>query len=343
MERRTAMRIHKGRFVMRMVGLFLLAVGGVVGVLAGISAIIQFGQSAGDLAGPACLFDEEAPVITLNGEPEMTLVAGRGVYEELGATAVDACGEVPVEISGEVDAATEGTYRVFYTAVDEWGNETKVRRKVTVKPYNGTIYLTFDDGPGEDTARLLDILARYNVKVTFFVTGRGDDALITREYNEGHAVGLHTLSHDYAYVYRSVDNFFADLIAVQQRVESATGGYVSTLMRFPGGSSNTVSRRYDGGSRIMSRLVGEVEARGFSYFDWNVDSNDAVNGTTTEDVYNNIVAGLKWGGESVVLQHDIKSFSIDAVERVIEYAASNGFVFDKLTPTSFGAHHGANN
>lgn len=209
-------------------------------------------------------------------------------------------------------------------------------------PSNGTIYLTFDDGPGEYTAGLLDVLARYKVKATFFVTCRGDDALILREYEEGHAIALHTCSHNYASIYINTGAFMNDLVAVQDRVERITG-LKSYLMRFPGGSSNTVSRRYDGGRRIMSALVSEVSARGFTYFDWNVDSRDASAAKSTDEVYNNIVNSLKVGGDSVVLQHDTKSFSVAAVERVIQYGLVNNFVFKKLDANTYNAHHSVNN
>ena len=207
---------------------------------------------------------------------------------------------------------------------------------------SGVIYLTFDDGPGAYTAKLLDILKKYDVKATFFVTGTGDDALLTREYNEGHAIGLHTFSHNYAYVYSSINNFFADLYKVQERVKNATG-YTSYLMRFPGGSSNTVSARYDGGSRIMSKLTKEVENRGFTYFDWNITSGDAGGTTDSTTVYYNVINRVKEGGSSVVLQHDIKGFSVDAVERIIQWGLANGYTFKKLDSTSPTAHHGVNN
>lgn len=205
----------------------------------------------------------------------------------------------------------------------------------------GTIYLTFDDGPGDDTARLLDILKKYNIKATFFITNRGDDALITREYNEGHAVGLHTCSHNYSYIYRNLDNFFADLECTKNRVLGATG-FSANLIRFPGGSSNTVSRRYDGGTRIMSKLTREVEARDYAYFDWNVDSDDAGRARTAEEVYNNVTTHLK-DGDNVVLQHDIKSYSVDAVEHIIIYGLNHNYKFDKLSASSYSAHHGVNN
>ncbi len=205
----------------------------------------------------------------------------------------------------------------------------------------GTIYLTFDDGPGDDTARLLDILKKYNIKATFFVTSRGDNALITREHAEGHAIGLHTCSHNYSYIYHSMDNFFSDLDCAAKRVLNTTG-YASNLIRFPGGSSNTVSRRYDGGTRIMSRLTREVMNRGFAYFDWNVDSDDAGRAKTAEEVYNNVTTHLK-DGDNVVLQHDIKSYSVDAVEHIIIYGLNNNYKFDKLSSSSYTAHHGVNN
>ena len=115
------------------------------------------------------------------------------------------------------------------------------------------------------------------------------------------------------------------------------------LMRFPGGSSNLVSKKYDGGTHIMSYLSREVENRGFTYFDWNVTSGDAAGVTTPEGVYEQVVNGLKYDGSSVVLQHDIKGYSVDAVERIIAYGLEHGFIFSKLDASSFNAHHSVNN
>ena len=205
----------------------------------------------------------------------------------------------------------------------------------------GIVYLTFDDGPGEYTDALLDVLDKYDVKATFFVTGRGNDETIKREYDDGHAVGLHTWSHNYAYIYTNTDNFFADLAQVADRVKKITGEDAK-LMRFPGGSSNLVSKRYDGKTRIMSTLTREVEARGYQYFDWNVDSDDAGRADNPDTVYNNVVSHLK-DGPNVVLQHDIKPYSVEAVERIIQYGLQNNFYFDKLDFDAFTAHHGVNN
>ena len=203
------------------------------------------------------------------------------------------------------------------------------------------VYLTFDDGPGPYTAELLNILKKYNIKATFFVTGAGDDALIAREFNEGHTVGLHSYTHDYAYIYSGIGNFFEDLYSIQDRVKNITGE-TSTIIRFPGGSSNLVSTKYDGGAHIMSTLAYEVAARGFTYFDWNVSSGDAGAPLPSDQIYENVVNNLK-PEFSVVLQHDIKDYSVNAVERIINYGLKNGYTFKRLEKDSFSAHHGINN
>lgn len=203
------------------------------------------------------------------------------------------------------------------------------------------VYLTFDDGPGPDTERLLDILKKYNVKATFFVTCNrvGYRNAITRAAKEGHSIGLHTCSHDYARIYASDEAYFADLNDVSNMVKELTGNETK-LIRFPGGSSNTVSKLYSAG--IMSRLVSSVTERGYAYFDWNVSSGDAGNIFDTGTVYNNITRSLR-GDYSIVLQHDIKGFSVDAVEAVIQFGQKYGFTFKALDASSPTAHHRINN
>ena len=285
--------------------------------------------------------DTFAPVIELQGGESIRVPLNSG-YSEPGYDVYDIGGDYELAVEGEVDPNTEGEYEIKYTAVDTSGNTTTVSRMVHVIKPAGTVYLTFDDGPSEHTGRLLDVLKKYGVKVTFFVTGRGDDSYFKREFDEGHTVALHTNSHNYSYVYSSVDNYFNDLNTISDRVKAQTG-VESKLIRFPGGSSNLVSRRYDGRTRIMSRLVNEVTARGYTYFDWNVDSNDAGGATSADEVFNNVTSRLVVGGDSVVLQHDVKGFSVDAVERIINYCNEHNFIFKKLDENSFTAHHGVNN
>lgn len=281
------------------------------------------------------------PVIILNGQEEMRIASGTE-YVDPGAETYGIGSDASLVTEGEVDTSAEGVYTIKYIACDERSNCTTKERKVTVLKPTGTIYLTFDDGPGEHTDRLLDILKKHHVLATFFVTGRGADELLKREHDEGHSIGLHSFSHDYSYIYRNTANFWDDMEKVRARVKTATGED-TLLMRFPGGSSNTVSARYDGGSHIMSKLTKEATERGYTYFDWNVLSGDAGETTETDKVFENVTKSLKQGGSSVVLQHDIKGFSVDAVERIIEFGLENGYIFDKLSADSFDAHHGVNN
>jgi peptidoglycan/xylan/chitin deacetylase (PgdA/CDA1 family) len=93
----------------------------------------------------------------------------------------------------------------------------------------------------------------------------------------------------------------------------------------------------------MTSLVELLSDQNYTYFDWNVDSGDAGGADSSEQIYNNVVSALKWGGDSIVLQHDIKPHSVEAVEKIIQYGLENNFVFSKLTSDSFNAHHGINN
>ncbi len=295
--------------------------------------------------------DRESPKIELKGRETMYLNVGSS-YREPGYTATDKCdGDLTdkVEVSGDVSSSA-GEYTKTYTVSDSAGNKSEVTRKIVVRNYNlynsgsignGVIYLTFDDGPNEGTTNvILDILKDEGIKATFFVTCKGPDYLIKRIYDEGHTVALHTCSHDYSEVYASVDNYFNDLDRISDRVKRITG-YDAKIIRFPGGSSNTVSRSYSYG--IMSTLTGMVLDKGYRYFDWNVDSNDAGGAGSSSQVYNNVINGLSHSRSNVILMHDIKYTTRDALRDIIEYGKSEGYLFGKLENDTYMIRHSVNN
>ena len=193
------------------------------------------------------------------------------------------------------------------------------------------IAFTFDDGPRSGTTDIiLNVLKEKGIKATFFVTSGGPDDLIKRAYDEGHSIGLHTSSHDYSVVYSSVDSYFKDLKVVSDRVERITGEK-STLIRFPGGSSNTISRRYSSG--IMSCLTQEVVKRGYRYYDWNIDSRDAEGGRfDSSQIANFVTSSLSHDKVNMVLMHDIKVTTKDAIGQIIDYGKANGYTFEAITP-----------
>lgn len=301
--------------------------------------------------------DRKGPVITLNGGEEVTTFNGEEYNDEF--TAEDDCdGDVTskVSVEGSVDTNTNGDYTLTYKVTDAHGNSSEATRIVHVidKPKNNTdgvegaktVYLTFDDGPWQYTDQLLDVLDKYNAKATFFVTSQYSNYFycIKEEAERGHTVAVHTYTHNYGKIYSSSSAYWSDFDAMNKIIKEQTGSY-TTLFRFPGGSSNTISRNYCSG--IMSTLANEANAKGYTYFDWNVSSGDAGETTNTDTVYSNVISGIQAnsnaGKPSVVLQHDIKGFSVDAVERILQWGLENGYSFKALSSGSFTAHHGINN
>ena len=209
-----------------------------------------------------------------------------------------------------------------------------------VVPEGKVIYLTFDDGPSKYTLQLLEVLEKYNVKATFFIVGNAGVGYLDEIAAGGHSIGIHSMTHVYSEIYASDEAYFKDLYATQQLIYERTG-ILTTLMRFPGGSSNKVSIKHNKG--IMTRLTAAVEAQGFQYFDWNVSSGDAGGTTKTEEVFQNVINGVKHRDISVVLQHDIKGYSVAAVEQIIQWGLANGYTFLPLEPSSPVCHSKINN
>ena len=210
----------------------------------------------------------------------------------------------------------------------------------TIPPVGGVIYLTFDDGPGSETPRLLEILDRYNAKATFFVVNTPFAETITQISNAGHALAMHTATHDFEKVYSSEEGYFEDLEKIESVIEQYAG-YRPHLLRFPGGSSNQVSKQYSEG--IMTTLTQSVEEKGYIYHDWNVDSCDAGGATTPEEVYHNVIEGCRTREFSVVLMHDIRSYTIDAIEDIIIWGLENGYTFEVMTTDTPAIHHTVKN
>lgn len=306
---------------------------------------------------PIVYIDPMPPEMTLKGPTHYTMTVGQQYVEE-GCAAIDNCdGDISkkIQISGTVDRYTPGDYQIYYYAEDSYGNIASVTRTVTVEPWdpangkapkigspNGkTIYLTFDDGPGKNTPRLLNVLKKYNVRATFFVVKNGYSKTISREAKEGHTVAAHTASHVYKSIYASEEAYFKDLEAIRSVILSQTGTD-SKLIRFPGGSSNASSKFNPG---IMTRLTKLVQEKGYVYFDWHVDSKDSVGAKTAQAVFKNVTEGIKncKSDSIIVLQHDIKAYSIDAVEGIIVWGLENGYAFRPLTADSPAYHHTVRN
>ena len=200
----------------------------------------------------------------------------------------------------------------------EEAQEEQVEETVVIdEEHTRKVYLTFDDGPSENTERILEVLDQYGVKATFFVTG--EEAVSHPERYQaivdgGHTIGMHSYSHRYNEIYSSEDNFGSDLLKLQEYIEQTTQ-VTPEFYRFPGGSSNTVSEL------PMSVFCDYLTDNGITYFDWNMSSRDANSPMrSVEEIVHNCTADLERFDNAVILLHDAanKSSTVDALPEVIE-------------------------
>ncbi|ROO90687.1 peptidoglycan/xylan/chitin deacetylase (PgdA/CDA1 family) [Actinocorallia herbida] len=183
------------------------------------------------------------------------------------------------------------------------------QRPVTDCAKHKCVALTFDDGPGDHTARLLDLLAEADAKVTFFLIGeqvvRYPD-LVLREIEEGHEVGNHTWHHT------QLDA--APTTRIRREVEGTSKaierilGFKPTLMRPPYGATD-------------SRVGKIAKSNGLAEIIWSVDTDDWRD-RKSSIVARRAIRGLHPG--SIILMHDIHPTTVDAVPAILKAAKKKG-------------------
>ena len=291
--------------------------------------------------------DSTPPVV--QGADNVEVLQGRTIDFSEGVTVTDDMDPDPkFSVNSEqVDFATPGTYEVIYTTKDRSGNEGTTVRQITVKKDRDydrkVVYLTFDDGPSAHTDKILEILNEYNAKATFFVTGNNQkhNDVLKRIVGQGSVVALHTYTHNYAEVYASEEAYFKDLQKISDMVKEATG-VESKLIRFPGGSSNTVSKQYCPG--LMTKLTKAVQEKGYQYFDWNCDSTDASgNNVPVKTLVENATSSSARHINILMHDTDAKGTTVEALPDIIKHYRSQGYAFEALTVDSYPAHHSVNN
>ena len=199
-------------------------------------------------------------------------------------------------------------------------------------------YLTFDDGPSSNTMQILDILDNYGVKATFFVNGHTGEVMEERYraiVDRGHAIALHTYSHDYSNVYGGLDKFEQEIVSLRNYIKEVTG-VDTTLFRFPGGSSN--SRTDD-----IKPYIQWLNDNGYSYWDWNCSSGDAT-GTkpSAEQIVANCLVQADAGYKSlVILMHDTKpkDTTVEALPALIEALQARGYEIIAIDERSTPVQH----
>ena len=195
------------------------------------------------------------------------------------------------------------------------------------------VCLTFDDGPSRTTPAVLEALAAEGVPATFFVVASESNEsylpLVQQAQQAGHEIALHSASHKYSDIYRSADAFWADIELLRQRLAPYVDAEELRCLRFPGGSTNTVSHKY-GGSGIMQQLKEQAEQQGLRWVDWNVCAEDATGQKLSADaVCRNVTEGSQGLDRCVVLMHDsaTTATTAQALPAIIRWYKENGYTF----------------
>lgn len=252
----------------------------------------------------------EQKILTLQGirttsayqeAPDADVIAGAGTNGGAAAetdieTGIDGSGaaetDIETDINGSVVAETEAGDIVEVAEYEDrhiWdGREDSsagIRR----------VYFTFDDGPSANTDRILDILDQYGVKATFFVVGKDKyQEQYKRIVEDGHTLGMHSYSHKYNEIYASLDAYKQDLTQLHDFLYELTGEDCN-IVRFPGGSSNTISKV------DMWELIDYLDSEGMVYFDWNVASGDATGGKkSASQIVRNVLDNINKYNNSVI-------------------------------------------
>ena len=195
------------------------------------------------------------------------------------------------------------------------------------------VCLTFDDGPSKTTPAVLDALNAAGVKATFFVVATGYNEkylpLIADAAAAGHQIALHSASHEYSGIYQSADAYWQDIELLKERISPYVNTTALHYLRFPGGSTNTVSRRY-GGRGVMAELKQQCAEKGYAYVDWNVCAEDAVGGKPSAGtIYRNVVRETGKQTQCIVLMHDSATTrtTAEALPDIIRWYTDNGYTF----------------
>ena len=250
---------------------------------------------------------------------------------------VSSIGSAVDELSDAVGAVSNELSLIDIGAIEGISDQTGLKR--TTWPRR--VYLTFDDGPSSNTEKILDILDEYGVKGNFFVVGTENENLrkmYKRIVDEGHVLCMHSYSHKYNEIYSSVDAFTKDLDSIYSLLYEVTGtkpaGY-----RFPGGSSNSVSKI------PMKEFIKVLDERGITYYDWNIVSGDATNPMLPkEKIVENALGDLGEFEEAMILFHDLgnKTSTVEALPEIIEAIQEKGIPIVPIDDTTIVIHHYTN-
>ncbi len=310
------------------------------------ASLSEYTQSSGNEEDPASQPDEASESTASQPDNE----SGTEVFQSGGDTTAEPESSEPQtqpEESAVSSAETEESSAADTDTSDEEPDAespySSLYTDMYVDKYTGeyinddnTVYLTFDDGPSSLTEEILYYLDKKDVKATFFVVPNESEEcarLLKKISDAGHTIGIHSYTHEYETIYASADAFLEDFNKAYEIVCAATGEKPK-LFRFAGGSIND----YNG--EVRDEIIAEMERRGFTYFDWNVDSNDW-QGYGWQELYDNVTADASELLTPVILFHDTgaRMNTVLVIEDIISSLRNKGYSFaalsEKTEPVQF--------
>lgn len=175
------------------------------------------------------------------------------------------------------------------------------------------IALTFDDGPHENTLKVLDLLKAEGVPATFFVIGKeitGKEAILQRIKAEGHLIGNHTYAHNAAFYWQSSRLMAEDITKCNELIQSATG-VSPNIFRPPFGVTNP-------------NLAKALRQLGLQSVGWTLRSMDTV-AKDPEALLNKLLKNVR--SNNTILLHDRCDITVAILPELIRRLKEKGLTF----------------
>lgn len=312
---------------------FLIVSVGIVSVAAIVSAAIFIGGKLVPISQ-----SEKKPDPTPSTSESAPPPAGTGAESETSGTESETSSQEESSTSSEVQVSVDPNGPDYQKKYPDLYVTDRPKMHV-LENGDKTVYLTFDDGPSDLTEPLLDILKKYDAKVTFFNCCQSDyqdqySSMMKRCVEEGHTVAVHTYSHVMKDVYASVDAYLDDFYKMYKHIEEVTGQKPANFFRFPGGSMNGYN------TQVREDIIKEMTRRGFIYYDWDGDSGDASGGNVSgATIYANTMDAIRRDCD-IILMHNIfgKENTLSQVENILRDAQAEGYTFEALDGTLDPTH-----
>ncbi|PAB58692.1 polysaccharide deacetylase family protein [Anaeromicrobium sediminis] len=209
--------------------------------------------------------------------------------------------------------------RLFIKAEIKRKREEEARRaSMEMKKYGKIVYITFDDGPGKYSLKILNILKKYNVKATFFMLSnriKNYEDVVRSQVEYGNTIGLHGVSHNVKIIYSSPKKLVSEMQICNDALEKVTG-IRTNLVRVPYGSVPYMKKPF---RRAITRA-------GYNVWDWNVDSKDGLKlNVPPNEIIRQVKKQLPYQNQPIILFHETKS-TVEALPIILDYLTKQGYI-----------------